>query len=294
MIHQRAVPSPAVVRALDLVEKGRTQAETVETILGVFGTSVSGKEVLEVGCFDGAACFALAEKGAKRVVGIDKAQGFVPSVNPRPAEIEEQRNWLDSLRREVRAEFQLQNSAGRSDLVVFRDIDICDVAEESTFDLIVSSSTLEHILNYRKAFENMFSALKPGGLSFHGYHPFFCQSGAHFDTLDFPWGHVQLDSEEFRRYVRETRPGEVSISEYRFFSTLNRMTISDMENAAVSAGFEVETVLFSTEEWKKVEPRVLFHGRRNYPSLRLQDLISLSVTVLLRKPRNQGGIDDEL
>lgn len=284
MTKERAQPSPEVVRRLGLLKKGRDQTEILENFLVIHGTSVKGKTILEVGCFDGAGSYALLEKGARRVIAIDLPRGFVTSVNPTSSEVEKSSIWLDTLRKEVRHEFEFGGAVPDYNTVVFRNEDVCDINDISELDLILSSATLEHIIDFPTAFRKMFAALKPGGYSLHQYHPFFCASGAHFDTLDFPWGHVRLPKADFKRYILENRPDEKEISEYRFFNTLNRMTINDMANAATEAGFLIEDIILSSEDWRNLDPIVLRQGREIYPNLCVRDLISTGVLVLMRKP----------
>ena len=53
-------------------------------------------------------------------------------------------------------------------------MNICDSKIESNSkDLILSWDTLEHLANPKKAFEEMYKLLKPGGFTFHEYNSFF-------------------------------------------------------------------------------------------------------------------------
>ena len=63
------------------------------------------------------------------------------------------------------------------------------------------------------------------------------------------------------------------------------MTIADLEEAASLCGFRLEELLTQGEDWRIVDPVVFRQRRENYPSLRIQDLISTGVTVLFRKPQ---------
>ena len=180
MIRQRTTPTNEAVRQMALVSKGRNQVDVLESFLTLHGFTIRGKSVLEIGCYDGAACYALLEKGAKKAAGIDLAQGYVPSPVPSEAEVRESASWLDRLRETVRAEFDQMNvdlTAGR---VTFHDVDVCNLTEKSEYDVVLSSSTLEHIIDYGTGFKRMYESLKPGGVSIHNYHPFFCSSRRSF------------------------------------------------------------------------------------------------------------------
>ena len=280
----RSVPSPETVKRLGYVRKGRDQVANLVQFLAIYGFSVEGCKVLEVGCFGGAASYALTEAGARRVHGIDSARNFVTSKEITDSCIRGQKEWLDELRRSVRHEFQQDSKGCRPESISFGDLDIGDLNEVSEYDLIVSMATVEHLLDPRRAFAAMFRALRPGGLSVHNYHPFFCVSGAHFDALDFPWGHVRLTSEDFRRYIRTFRPDEVEIAEYRFFRTMNRLTLVELTQVAVSAGFQVIELFTSAGDWKEVIHSIFVQSKANYPTLTLTDLTASNVWILLEKP----------
>jgi len=254
MNKDRSVPSTETVRKLGYIRKGRDQVADLVHFLSIYGLKVEGRDVLEVGCFDGAASYALMEAGARCVHGIDHARGFIPSENPTDAEITQQRDWLQALRDSVCLEFKRNSKACKPERVMFSDQDISNFIETNKYDLLVSTVTLEHILNPRKAFKAMFDALRPGGISFHNYHPFFCTSGAHFDTCDFPWGHVRLNNDDFRQYIRTFRPNEIDISEYRFFRTINRLTLTDLKEIALNTGFKVVDFYVSVDNWHDVTP----------------------------------------
>lgn len=284
MNEDRAVPSPETVKRLDYVHKGRDQVADLVQFLAIHGFSVDGRDVLEVGCFDGAASYALTEAGARRVHGIDSSRHFVISEEVTDSCIRRQKDWLDDLRRSVCHEFSRDSSGCRPESVSFGDLDIGDLNEVSEYDLIVSTATVEHLLGARRAFVAMFRALRPGGLSVHNYHSFFCASGAHFDTLDFPWGHVRLTSEDFRRYVHTFRPDEVEVAEYRFFRTINRLTIAELTQVAVNAGFKIIELFAPTADWKEVTHSIFVQSKTNYPTLTLTDLTATNIWLLLKKP----------
>jgi SAM-dependent methyltransferase len=284
MNEDRAVPSPETVKRLGYVRKGRDQVAHLVQFLAIYGFSIEGREVLEVGCFDGAASYAVTEAGARRVHGIDSPKNFVTSKEVTDSCVRRQQEWLDELKHSVRHEFSRDSKGCRPESVSFGDLDIGDLNEVSEYDLIVSMATVEHLLDPSRAFAAMFTALRPGGLSVHNYHPFFCESGAHFDTLDFPWGHVRLTSEDFRRYIRTFTPNEVEIAQYRFFRTLNRLTLAELTQVTVSAGFRVIELFASAGDWKEVAHAIFVQSKANYPTLTLTDLTANNVWILLEKP----------
>lgn len=300
MNQDRAVPSAETVRRCGYIQKGRDQAAQITRFLSIHGFPIEGRDILEVGCLDGATCYALTEAGCRSVHGIDYPEGFVPSVSPTEAQIRQQSDWLTALRDAVCREFRRESRTCVPERVTFSDQDIHDFREtDKRYDLIVSTNTLEHILDPHKAFRCMFEALRPGGMAFHNYHPFFCPTGAHFDACDFPWGHVRLDAQDFRRYIRSFRPQDIEISEYRFFRTLNRLTLADLRKTVSEAGFRMVDlhvcagdILFG-EDWQDVTPEIFSQCRANYPTVTLQDLTSSKVMVLMEKPIPLTGKNKE-
>ena len=81
----------------------------------------------------------------------------------------------------------------------------------------------EHIMNPKEALARIYKALKPGGIVFSQYNPFFCISGGHsMCTLDFPFAHTLLTDEDFKKYVEtivpENAPPKYSELSYNFFT----------------------------------------------------------------------------
>lgn len=71
----------------------------------------------------------------------------------------------------------------------FRVGDITQKTEfaDNYFDVIFSSSVIEHIKGVNLAFEEMFRILKPGGVCIHSYDPYFHPRGGHsFGIPDQP------------------------------------------------------------------------------------------------------------
>ena len=59
------------------VEEWRNKLNRVENLLGVFSSSFAGKDILEIGAYDGATAYALASSGAKRVLATDIAAYYI-------------------------------------------------------------------------------------------------------------------------------------------------------------------------------------------------------------------------
>ena len=147
--------------------------------------------ILEIGCFDGAASFQLARLGARHVTGSDLARYYVTqrAGDPNAGDVAAQQVALAELRERARAIAGAVR--GRVDFV---EDDITSSAlEPASFDGIVSFEVLEHLLRPTEAFVSMRELLKPGGVGYHDYNPFFSRIGGHsLCTLDFPWGHARI------------------------------------------------------------------------------------------------------
>jgi SAM-dependent methyltransferase len=116
--------------------------------------------------------------------------------------------------------------------------------EAGRFDAIVSFEVLEHVEELARAFAAMARLLRPGGIGYHDYNPFFNAPGGHsLGALDFPRGHVRLDEGDFERSLRELRPAEVDQALRFYRESLNRMTMADLRATVASAGLDLMAVI---------------------------------------------------
>ena len=160
------------------------------------------------------------------------------------------------------------------------------------FDIIFSWETFEHIIDPKEALKRIYNSLKPGGISFNQYNPFFCISGGHsMCTLDYPFAHVIMTNKDFKRYTKEiipeNPPQKYSELSYNFFTkNLNRMTQHNLKQYIEEAGFETldfitlpEFKIFNT-----LDSSLLNVAKELYPTLTLNDLICSQIYFILRKP----------
>ena len=243
-----AAPPTSAARRARAVAATRTVAETAGLVSTVAGRPLTGR-ILEVGCHDGAAAFALAALPGTSVVASDLARYYLtqgpagPDAGPQgdsAAELSAQQDRLTALRRMAAAEAGVAFEA-----VAFVEDDItASSLEPGTFDAIVSFEVLEHVADPPAAFAAMARLLRPGGIAAHDYNPFFSVNGGHsLATLDVPWGHARFDDADVERYVREIRPTEVDQALAFYRTSLNRMTIADLERAVASAGLDLLAVV---------------------------------------------------
>lgn len=279
-------PSDALPPAKRTIDAAMKQAGSLQHLLEIHGFDFVGRDVLEVGCHDGKSSFAMAKLGASSVHGIDiPAYGVLQKSGGTPdaSSLEQQSGNLQGLRQRY-SDLLGKDIAIR---VRFSDLDIADLDEDNAYDLIVSWETLEHITEPKKALANMYKALRPGGLTFHEYNPFFGIDGGHsLCTLDFPFGHARLSAEDFENYVQKYRPDELGVAMNFYNHCLNRMTISDLRGHCSDVGFETLELSAWIEkgDLDAIDQATITQCRKQKANVTLDDLLSPRVWVLLRKP----------
>ncbi|MFI5225137.1 MAG: methyltransferase domain-containing protein [Candidatus Limnocylindrales bacterium] len=271
----------------------RTVAEARALAVTVAGVELSGR-ILEIGCYDGGVAFQLARRPGTDVVGSDLARYYVAS---RPgehtdSEIDAQHAVLAGIRDRARA---VSDPSGGQIVgtVEFVEDDITvSRLDPASFDAIVSFEVFEHVQDVPAAFESIYRLLKPGGIAYNDYNPFFSANGGHsLCTLDFAWGHARLDDADFERYLREIRPTEVDQALRFYREGLNRLSVADLERAVQDSGLELLAVLPWTD--RKLVPQlteeVLAGVVRTYPRVTAMDLLATFVVVIARRPPTVSG-----
>jgi SAM-dependent methyltransferase len=259
-------------------------AEAARLVEAIAGVPLDGA-ILEIGCYDGSAAFQLARDEGRRVVASDLARYYVVQrpAEPTDADVEAQQLALAELRERARV------VAGVAvDRVTFVEDDITSsVLEPGSLDSIVSFEVLEHVQRPAAAFAAMARLLKPGGIAYHDYNPFFSVNGGHsLCTLDFPWGHARLDPGDFERYVREIRPTEAPQALRFYRESLNRLTLVELRATIAAAGLELLAVIpwFERTLVPRLTPDVVAEVRRSYPTVGTDDLLATFVAVVVRRP----------
>jgi len=261
----------------------------VERALAMDGHQRIAGRILEFGCYEGTVAQAFAALPDTSVVASDLARYYViqrPDA-PHEAAVAAEADRLATLR--DRAATAGGWASGR---VTFVEDDITrSVLEPASFDLILSFEVLEHVADPLDTFTAIARLLRPGGVTYHDYNPFFSQIGGHsLVTLDFPWGHARLSPGDLLRYLREVRPAEAEQAARFASENLNRMTHADLRDAIATAGLE----LVAFQPWperrllKELDAAALDEVQRQHPRATLEDLLATYVTVVARKP-GPGG-----
>ncbi len=267
------------------VQSQRQALRKLENFLNVYDFSIKGKDVLEVGCHNGATACAIGEL-ASHVDAIDISSYGVRQSSPGEPEdsrLARQSGLLDEWRAASRTAF---NGIANVD---FHEQDVVAMQKSECYDLVVSWETFEHIGDPAKALANIFRSLRPGGVTFHEYNPFYSLAGGHsLCTLDFPYGHARLPAGDFANYINRYRPEEAGVAMNFYNHLLNRMTMHDLVKYSTAASFEVVAICpwINRDHLSIVTREVLDDCRKNKPNVTVNDLASPFVWVLLQKPKS--------
>ncbi|MEA2619302.1 MAG: hypothetical protein QOC97_75 [Chloroflexota bacterium] len=285
MLDPVAASRPPTDGALrDRARKARRDVAEASAVVAAATGAPLGGRILEIGCYDGAAAYQLADRGGS-VVASDMARYYVVQ---QPGEASDggialQQAALASLRERAG-----QAAGALPAAVEFIEDDITASAlDAGSFDAIVSFEVLEHLAKPEAAFAAMYRLLRPGGVAYHEYNPFFSLIGGHsLCTLDFAWGHARLDRADVERYLREFRPDAV-VQTLRFFDqSLNRMTLAGLRSMIWASGLEPLAVVPWSDRSlvARLTPDVLAEVRRTHPTASAEDLLATFVAVVVRRP----------
>jgi len=214
-----------------------------------FDEMVRDRDVLDFGCGSGRQALALAQGGARRVVGVD----------------------LDR-----RAIEQARASAGRLGLDGRTEFRVAyDETLARCFDVVISHNSMEHFGDPGLVLGMMGSALKPGGkLVITFGPPWYAPYGAHmWFFTQVPW--VQLwfsEATVMRVRSRYRRDGALRYEDVE--KGLNRMSIARFERLIAASGLRVDYLAY------RCTKGLNFLGR--IPLLR--ELFTTQVTCILLRP----------
>jgi ubiquinone/menaquinone biosynthesis C-methylase UbiE len=159
---------------------------------------------------------------------------------------------------------------------------------ENTFDMIFSTQTIEHIGDLKSAFNEMNRILKPGGIMYHSYDPYYHPMGGHsFGILDCPWGHVRLDSHEINKYLIKYRKYESDESIKWLRSSIHRThTQSYVQSHLVESGFNVRywhNELIALDQLSLLNGDIISDAFRIKSDLSIKDLVTRDIIFIAQK-----------
>ena len=181
----------------------------------------------------------------------------------------------------------VQNQLNSKSTFIIGDISKRNFGYENKFDLIYSTSVLEHLMDIDGSLLEMNNLLKNNGIIFHNYNPYFCVSGGHALGIgDFPFMHLQLSHEEYISYLKKNRPFESEMAISWINENMNKkISQKIMKEKLSKAGFE--TLYFNSFNYNRhnfdITPEIYGNIKRNYNFLNLDDLLGHSVTVIAKK-----------
>lgn len=227
-----------------------------------------GNKILEVGFESGGFSMLALESFGLDVYGIDNGYSGIKEVSSYPKEV--------SAIFHSKANFVIGDITKRTEF------------SDNFFDVVSSEAVLEHIFGLEDAFSEMYRILKPGGLIFHSYDPYFHPGGGHaLGILDRPWMHLELNAKEYERFLIEKRPFEANKAMHWFKFGINRSySQSQMTLAILNSGFEIlfwESNKINSSLSNKINKHTFKNAILNYKNISIDDLLSQKHSFIARK-----------
>ncbi len=258
----RRMIAPPAKRVADEEAYGDWRDDSLTQSWGAFSdTDITGKDVLDFGCGDGALSFYLAaEKHPRLIEGVDIIEEGIDRAKQRLKEMD--------LPEGVQACFQLGSTDG------------LPVADQS-FDTLLAFDCMEHVMSPGPILEEWYRVLRPGGRCLIEWFPYKGPWGPHMDSLvPVPWAHVLFgeramlrtaekiyrlpeyvpnhwDLDDEGNKIPDKWEGLTSFDELGF---LNKLDVSGFRELANNAGFEIvreEPHSFSSSKWREMLGKLL-------------------------------------
>lgn len=188
-----------------------TNKSKLEVLLGEgIWDEIAGKTIIDFGCKSGLESIEMAQRGAKRVVGLDIWESELAKAKP------------------------AAEKAGVADRCVFAS------RTNEKADIVISLDSFEHFDDPAEILNIMADLLSPGGYVLASFGPtWYHPLGGHLFSV-FPWAHLVFTEKSLIRWRSDfktdgaTRFGEVE-------GGLNQMTIRRFEELVSRSPFEFVT-----------------------------------------------------
>ena len=242
---------------------------------------IKNKKILEIGSSDTSLSYMLALKGAVEIHATDIDYDFKNKYA----------HHLCKIKERLFSEFNLDEKSiseiEKKVNVYYLDIQNANINDK--FDIIISKTVLEHIVDLKSGIESMSNLLKPGGIMLHQFNPFYSETGGHeYCILDFPWGHVRQTEDEFEKYLEIYRSWEKDKAMNFYKNCFNhpKMSLEEIDKSFESNGLKIlEAFEKRRYKWKTDEPAsvILNQARKVYKNVTLRDLYSDYVLRIIKK-----------
>lgn len=138
--------------------------------------------------------------------------------------------------------------------------------EDASFDVVISWGSVEHIAGgYRKALDEVWRVLKPGGVFFVNPGLYYSSYGSHLGEFsDDPHLHLKISEEKLHELVMATQPRimdrsgfDVSNADYwRFYQELNRIRVAEFELELKGYGYIVLRAAIRVSDMVEYSPEL--------------------------------------
>jgi SAM-dependent methyltransferase len=220
-----------------------------------------GKSVIDVGCGHGALCIDAAERGAKRVLGVDIDRDRI-----RFAQINLEKNYPQFIGN-----------------VSFHDGRVEDICE--TFDVVISKDTFEHIDDLPATLQTLATRLKSNGVLLAGFSPlYFSPFGDH--------GRYMLGSSRRIPWLPAILPEPIL---FRLASRRRGDRIRDAQDVGLNKLTPAQfRKIISDQAWDVLEMQTNCGDKRGMGLMRklanvkpLEKYFTVSIYAKLKKPRSR-------
>lgn len=231
-----------------------------------------GKSVLDIGTGLGGKLPFYIESGAQIVFGVD--------INEKAIGAAQKLVRLRNLSASVSL------AAADAATLPFRD---------STFDIIVSINTFEHIIKIEQALKECYRVLKPTGIALLFLPPYYSPWGPHLELwIHFPWPHLFFSEETLmkvaaredykfkirQRFLEVNQPSWTwSVSK---IPDLNRVTIAQFRHMISRSGFVLKQIMLLPVGYEFLRSRRILRYSL-LPLLRIMTSIPLLQEIIVTK-----------
>jgi SAM-dependent methyltransferase len=195
---------------------------------------LTGRDVLDFGAGHCELAIDMAERGARAVVAVDlnghslaRARSYLG-------------DWPEDIRRRID----------------IRCVDIRDLPEDVTFDVVASRDVFEHVLDIEQLFPRLIDRLRPGGRFYTGFGPLYRSPfGGHKSMrMPLPWLHLLLPERLLVRWINLFRPTGDAVGSIAEFG-LNRRRLADFERVIANEA-RVRTVYWRVNHGERATSRL--------------------------------------